>query len=384
MKKNMLVIILAMTMALPNAMAQKRKATVKKTVVKKAAEPKEQKPKEDPKVTQMLSATQKIIFIDSIVVGKQSFLNRILLNPETGTLAKASDFFGEKSDGDGFVYENELGNKCYFSHNGQLYTSDLMGGEWSKPMALDGIDGDGEANFPFMMTDGTTFYFASTRSEGLGGYDIYMTRFDSESGRFLKPENIGMPFNSEANDYMYAIDELDSIGYFVTDRRQPEGKVCVYTFIPNKNRRTYDPDDYEDGQLRSLARIDRIRDTWGNGQQRKRALARVKALAQARKKKTTDDIEFHVDDYTTYHSLSEFLLPDNRELYADLQAKQKKMQALSMALEKARKEYAEVSGAEHELMEAEILRNENEYYELELVIKQLAKNIRNAELRLMK
>jgi predicted transcriptional regulator len=324
------------------------------------------------------------------VVAKNDFLSAIRLNAESGRLDSYDQFFRSEGHEESYVYINEMGNKCYFSDENansrmQLYTLDKLGDDWSEPLALKGIsDGISEANYPFMMTDGTTFYFASTRSEGLGGYDIYMTRFDSESGRFLKPENIGMPFNSEANDYMYAIDELDSIGYFVTDRRQPEGKVCVYTFIPNKNRRTYDPDDYEDGQLRSLARIDRIRDTWGNGQQRKRALARVKALAQARKKKTTDDIEFHVDDYTTYHSLSEFLLPDNRELYADLQAKQKKMQALSMALEKARKEYAEVSGAEHELMEAEILRNENEYYELELVIKQLAKNIRNAELRLMK
>jgi hypothetical protein len=191
-----------------------------------------------------------------------------------------------------------------------------------------------------------------------------------------------MPFNSEANDYMYAIDELDSIGYFVTDRRQPEGMVCVYTFIPNPTRRSYDPDDYDDATLKSLARIDCIKDTWGNGQQRKRALNRVKKIAQARQRKNTEEIVFHIDDNLTYNELSDFQLPDNRERYAELQEKLKRMQALNKALEQSREEYAKASAAERDLMENEIQRNENEYYELELVVKQLEKSIRNSELKL--
>jgi hypothetical protein len=33
---------------------------------------------------------------------------------------------------------------------------------------------------------------------------------------------------------MYVVDELNNIGYFATDRRQAEGMVCIYTFIPNQ------------------------------------------------------------------------------------------------------------------------------------------------------
>ena len=373
-------IILAIFCSL-SASAQKRKSVTKKKVAVKT----EKKAVEDPKIVQMLSATQKIIFIDSIVVNKNDFLNRIKLNPETGTLAKSVDFFGiNKGDKEGTVYENELGNKCYFSFNAHLYTSDLLNGEWSKAVMLDGIASDGSDNYPFMMTDGTTFYFASTNSEGLGGYDIYMTRFDAESGRFLKPENIGMPFNSEANDYMYAIDEIDSIGYFVTDRRQPEGKVCVYTFIPNQTRRTYDPDDYDDATIRSLARIDRIKDTWGNGTQRKRAMVRVKRLANMRKQKSADEILFHINDDITYNSINEFLLPDNMDKYLELQEKIKYIESLGKHLEQQRQEYATASSAERDLMEADLQRSENEYYEQQLVIKQLEKTIRNTELQLLK
>ena len=47
------------------------------------------------------------------------------------------------------------------------------------------------------------------------------------------PENIGMPFNSLANDYMMVIDELQKTGWFATDRNQPADKVMIYKFVPN-------------------------------------------------------------------------------------------------------------------------------------------------------
>ena len=86
-----------------------------------------------------------------------------------------------------------MGNKCYFSDenaNGlmQLYTLDKLGEDWSDPLALKGInEGISEANYPFMMTDGTTFYFAAKGKESIGGYDIFVTRADSENGRRSPP-----------------------------------------------------------------------------------------------------------------------------------------------------------------------------------------------------
>ena len=97
-----------------------------------------------------------------------------------------------------------MGNKAYFSQpddslKQQLCTSDLLGGEWSKPQLLNGIsEGISETAYPFMLADGLTFYFAGKGEESIGGYDIFMTRYDAHNNSFLKPENIGMPFNSEA------------------------------------------------------------------------------------------------------------------------------------------------------------------------------------------
>ena len=92
-----------------------------------------------------------------------------------------------------------MGNKAYFSQpddslKQQLCTSDLLGGEWSKPQLLNGIsEGISETAYPFMLADGLTFYFAGKGEESIGGYDIFMTRYDAHNNSFLKPENIGMP-----------------------------------------------------------------------------------------------------------------------------------------------------------------------------------------------
>ena len=185
------VAILTLVVLLPLSLcAQKRK----KRVVKK--EPVIEIPQEDPRITNMREMTQQIIIIDSVVTDKEHFLTAFRLSSETGTLTTCQEFFGKSVEG--YLFRNEMGNKIYFSLpddslRQQLYTSDKLGNEWSQAVPLQGIsEGISEASFPFMLTDGVTFYFAGKGEESIGGYDIFLTRYDSRSNRFLKPENIGI------------------------------------------------------------------------------------------------------------------------------------------------------------------------------------------------
>ena len=66
----------------------------------------------------------------------------------------------------------------------------------------------------------------------MGGYDIYTSTYDKETKRFLTPVNIGMPFNSEADDYMFVIDEYSNTGWFARNRNPPADTVCIYVFVP--------------------------------------------------------------------------------------------------------------------------------------------------------
>ena len=376
------IVVIALTLLAPISMqAQKKKPVVKKAPVVVVEEP-----QEDPRITEMREATQQIIFIDSVVVAKDDFLSIIQLNPESGKLYAYDQYFRSEGHPESYVYINEMGNKCYFSDENatsqmQLYTLDKLGEEWSDPLALKGIyNGISEANYPFMMTDGTTFYFAAKGKESIGGYDIFVTRADSENGQFLKPENIGMPFNSEANDYMYVIDELSNIGYFVTDRRQPEGKVCVYMFIPPTSRHIYNSDTYSDAQLRGFADISRIANTWGKGTERKLALERLKAINKANPtQQSKSAINFIVNDRITYTDISQFQAPDSPDLYRELQSTKKQLKETEQLLEKSRNFYAKAKPEDKRVLRTEILDAERQFVRLTNDIKTLEKRIRQSE-----
>lgn len=376
------IAIIALALLAPVSMqSQKKKAVVKKAPVVVVEEP-----QEDPRITEMREATQQIIFIDSVVVAKDDILSIIRLNPESGKLDTFDQFFRSEGHTDSYVYLNEMGNKCYFSDenaNGQmqLYTLDKLGEEWSEPLALKGInEGISEANYPFMMTDGTTFYFAAKGKESIGGYDIFVTRSDSENGQFLRPENIGMPFNSEANDYLYVIDELSNIGYFVTDRRQPAGKVCVYIFIPPTSRHIYNSDAYSDEQLRGFADISRIANTWGKGTERKQALERLKAISKTNPtQQLKSAVNFIVNDRVTYTDISQFQAPDSPDLYRELQSTKKQLKDIEQLLEKSRNFYAKAKPEDKRVLRTEILDAERQFVRLTTDVKTLEKRIRQSE-----
>lgn len=378
--RNIAIIVLAL-LAPVSMHAQKKKAVAKKAPVVIVEEP-----QEDPRITEMREATQQIIFIDSIVVAKDDFLSVIRLNPESGRLDTFDQFFRSEGHTESYVYINEMGNKCYFSDenaNGlmQLYTLDKLGEDWSDPFALKGIsEGLSEANYPYMMTDGTTFYFAAKGKESIGGYDIFVTRADSENGQFLKPENIGMPFNSEANDYMYVIDELSNIGYFVTDRRQPEGKVCIYMFIPPTSRRIYNSDAYTDEQLRGFADISRIANTWGKGTERKAALERLNAISKTNPaQQTKSAISFIINDHVTYTDISQFQDPESANLFREYLSTQKQLKDYEQLLEKSRNFYAKAKPEDKRVLRTEILDAEKQFVRLTADVKMLEKRIRQAE-----
>ena len=267
----------------------------------------------------------------------------------------------------------------------KLYTSDLLNNEWTRPAMLEGINDDGgieEMNYPFMMADGVTLYFAATGKESIGGYDIFATRLDSESGRFLEPENIGMPFNSEANDYMYAIDEIDSIGWFVTDRNQPEGKVCIYMFVPSETRQTFSPDIYSREEIESFARITRIADTWRSKEEREEALQRLAEVKHSDVRRMAT-MSFVVNDNTAYESASSFRSKDAQKKYEQLNSMKSRLNTLGTALDKARNYYAKANGAERKELKEEILKSEKQYESLEIEIRQTEKEIRNIENKLL-
>ena len=381
------IAILSLTLLLPFSLnaQKKKKRPVKKPVVVVVEEP-----QEDPRITNMREMTQQIVIIDSIVTDKDRFLSQYRLSSETGTLTTTGEFFGKPKSLSGYAFLNEMGNKVYFgrtdgSGQSRLYTCDKLGNTWGEAILLGGLsEGIDEADYPFMMNDGITFYFAARGEESIGGYDIFFTRYDSRSGCFLKPENIGMPFNSEANDYMYAADEETGIGYFVSDRRQPEGKVCVYIFILPETRRSYDPSKFTEQQIRDFADITRIADTWGNGSERRAALARLKAIGTtdappAAETASATNTAIVINDRLTYTSVKDFRSPTAANNYRELLKARERQATIEADLQKARERYARADEDGCRLLREVILHNEEQALLLRDTIHALEKQIRNEE-----
>ncbi len=116
-----------------------------------------------------------------------------------------------------------------------------------------------------------------------------------------------MPFNSPANDYLMIIDEYYDLGWFVTDRNQPEGYVCIYTFIPNETRQIHQEEEVDDEKLARLAMIHSIKDTWTDLAKVNAGLQRLQALRSSRVKDDVQrDFEFVVNDTHVYYNKQSF------------------------------------------------------------------------------
>lgn len=335
-----------------------------------------------------LQVTERVTFIDSMLLKKEEVMDMLYLGNENGSVASYAKFFNvkEKDTLDCTLFRSQLGDKIIYAQPDtaavlHLYASEMIGQKWCEPVLLPGLEDTVSHNYPFMLADGTTLYYASKSEEGLGGYDIYMTRWDSDTQRFFKPENIGMPFNSAANDYLYLVDEFNQLGWFVTDRGQGGDTVCVYCFIPNETRRIYDTSTMGRDTLVALANINSIRDTWTDQERVKDALNRLDILRTKSKKSAQSQFHFIVNDRITYTNLSQFRNEESRKLANKWLNLVDERNKASEQLEELRKQYSVSSPEKKAELAASILALEQKYEKLIADVRSMEKEIRIFEQR---
>lgn len=390
MRKISLALSLLLSLC-PLAESNAQRKTNKKTAVKTAAKTQRANASETTKqpsdvnvkmFESMVPSTAKLMFIDSVVVDKKDFLNSLPLNKESGKLTYFNSFFNANKEVNTTVYINEFNNRSYYaegdSTQSSIYTIDKLGNKWSIPVKISEITTDYQnPDYPFLCSDGVTLFFGAKGPKSMGGYDIFMTRYNGDDGTWYEPENYGLPYNSTANDYLLAIDDYDQLGWLVTDRRQEEGKVCIYTFVPTTPRQNFENDDLTKKQLNSFARILKIEDTWQFGN-REAALKRVEDLKKrnTQGKKVTSNINFVINDNVTYHSISEFKSSSAREKYKQLVALQDKYNQNIATLQQLRDDYAKNRTKD---LAKDILFYEKEVEQQAISIKDLKKIIREQE-----
>ena len=332
-------------------------------------------------------STERVVVIDSIVVDNKDLLSHLTLSEESGKIILASTFFENPADTtEATVFLPEIGAKIYFAKPDssgllKLYSSDYIDRNWQEHHLLAELDNDTIQNYPFALADGLTLYYAAKGEDCIGGYDIFVTRYDTDENRFLQPENMGMPFNSPANDYMMAIDEINNLGWFVTDRNQPEGKVCIYIFVPNHIRKVYDKHLYSEEELGNLARLHSIAETWGDKEAAREGKERLSALRKTVKEANNKpDFLFILNDTVTITSYAECKSTGAVKLLKEWRETDKELQVSLRTLKMFREGYRNGDEAQRKKLTPHILEEEKRSEILQNKLNETAKAIRSLEL----
>ena len=261
---------------------------------------------------------ENIQVIDSLVVPREEFFSHYRLPAASGRLLPASEVPGvpDADDVATMVYASERGDLRMWARLDSLGSRriarsvKLTDGSWDTPELTDSVLNIGNADFPFMTSDGLTLYFASDGPESIGGLDIFMATRDPADDSYRIPQNIGMPYNSPWDDYMFALDEVNNVGWWATDRNRLGDNVTVYVFIPNEIRENY-PEDTDN--LASLARLTSIEDTWREDEEYDELLDTIRAI-NPDADDVTEDFRFPLPGGRVLTSWDELGTDRNREL----------------------------------------------------------------------
>lgn len=310
---------------------------------------------------------EAVRIIDSVTVDKAHFLSVYQISPEAGHL---------QADTVGVCYTNQRNDRKHFARmqngNIHLYVSQKLLDSWSKPQPLpEPVNTLADQNYPYILSDGITLYYASKGKGSLGGYDIFLTRYNSVTDAYLNPENVGMPFNSPANDYMMVIDEYNDIGWFATDRQQPEGKVMVYSFVPQEEKRYIDTSDPD--TLRLYARL-QLYEKANTVPLRSKPLVSQEPVTQS-----NEGEGFVIGAGRVYHVEADFYSPEARELYRLYIQNSDTIMQLNAHIRQLRRTYAELSAGQKTTLVPAIMASENRLYTLQQTTKKQEAEIRNME-----
>jgi OOP family OmpA-OmpF porin len=115
-----------------------------------------------------------------------------------------------------------------------LYVSNNLGDNWSRPVKLNITDGNDEYG-PFLDPNDKALYYVSDRSDPhkVGGSDIYKAdRLDDSWAKWSKPTNMKKPINTIGGDSYFAIDREGHVFTTRANARIDGGNLDLYVLVP--------------------------------------------------------------------------------------------------------------------------------------------------------
>lgn len=181
--------------------------------------------------------------IDKTEMGREDFFRtydvsgiggKLLVKPDEKEFKTALD---KKKKESTIIYLAQNGGQIYFSSYGEnekngkdIYLiKKTSSGEWGKQQVLGPvINTKYDEDYPFLHPDGKTLYFCSKGHNSMGGYDIFKSTLNAESGEWGPPVNLDFPINTPDDDILYLTDKEEKKAYFSSSRTSEAGKISVY------------------------------------------------------------------------------------------------------------------------------------------------------------
>jgi hypothetical protein len=331
---------------------------------------------------QLLQHVESITIIDSLQAQKKDFYTYYSLGKDLGIIIPSQQI-RKSAPSEATGYRSQRGDRVVFAdslkHRLGLYGSFQMIDAWSDPTPLsDQVNKTGSVlNYPFVSSDGVTLYFAAQGANSIGGYDLFITRFNSKENNYYAPQNMGFPFNSTANDYLMVVDEINNVGWFATDRNQPSGKVMIYKYLTNSEKQLVQTSDSD--YLRLAAQLK----TYKKGKNSKAVSRNTNESEMIQE--VPHDFSFHVNDTIIYHTASQFISEKARAIYQQADLLNKTIQTMQQELNRQRTLYGTTESAdEKSKIQPEILRLEREISGLQNRPQKLYNEARQIELDAIK
>lgn len=132
------------------------------------------------------------------------------------------------------TYAPEGAERIFYSaadHEGicNIYMTELEDSLWSVPAFLnEHMLSAADEIYPMLSPDGRTLYFASKGLYGVGGYDIYMSEWSDEENDWAEPVNMGFPYSSPADDFLFVNSPDGHYTMFASNRECSSDSVYVY------------------------------------------------------------------------------------------------------------------------------------------------------------
>ena len=192
----------------------------------------------------LLKAVTDITVLDKKELPRADFFRSYNLDGYSGQLLVKPDEFktslDRKKNETSIIYLSSEKNTLYYSSYGEDESNGkdiyrivrLPTGGWSKPYNVGyPINTEYDEDYPFLHPNGKVLYFSSKGHNSMGGYDIFRSELNEETGSWLKPTNLDFAINSPDDDIMFVPDMDEKTAWFASSRNSPQGQMMVYHVV---------------------------------------------------------------------------------------------------------------------------------------------------------